>query len=147
MNVVIPLQLSSGLDSLPSGSDLDQDTVPVDSLGLVQGDDLLGLGDGSLLVVRQSGVDLGRNSTRNDLEDLLAEFDEQSVHGVGDLVIDGTSLLLGPFDGRVDELGVGGLVDGGEDQRGVGGSVLGLVDGDGYGRAGTSGGQLELIIS
>jgi len=47
------------------------------------------------------------------------------------LVIDGTSLLLGPFDGSVDELGVGGLVDGGEDEGGVGGSVLGLVDGDG----------------
>lgn len=131
MNVVIPLQLPGGLNSFPSGSDLDQHSVPVNSLSFVQGDDLLGLGDSGLLVIRQGSVDLGGNSTRDDLEDLLSKLDEQSVHGVGDLVIDGTSLLLGPFDGRVDELGVGRLVDGGEDEGGVGGSVLGLVDGDG----------------
>jgi hypothetical protein len=133
VNVVVPLQLSGGLDTLPGRGDLDQDPLPVDTLGLVESDELLGLVDGGLLVKRESGVDLGGDSAGNDLEDLLTELDEETVHGVVDLVVELAALGLGPFDRGVDELSVGGLVDGGEDQRGVGGGILGLVDGDGCG--------------
>jgi hypothetical protein len=86
--------------------------------------------DGSGLVERVLGVDLGRDTARDDLEDLLAELDEERVDGKVNLGLDVTRLLLAGGNGGVDQLGVGGELGCGKDEGGVGGSVLGLVGGD-----------------
>lgn len=76
MNVVVPLEFPGGLDTLPSRSDLDEDTVLVNTEGLVEGEELLGLGLGGLLVEGKAGIDLSGDTARNDFENLLAELDE-----------------------------------------------------------------------
>ena len=94
-------------------------------------DDVQRLAHRGLLVEREAGVDLGADLARHDLEDLLAELDEQAVEGVVDLVVDALALLLAVLDRLVDQLGVLGLLGGGEDERGVGGGILRLVLVDG----------------
>lgn len=94
-------------------------------------DDAEGLVDGGLGVEGEAGVNLGGNLAGDDLEDLLAELDEEGVEGSIDLLVDGATLLLGEGDGLVNQLGVLGLLGGGEDEGGVGGGILGLVLGDG----------------
>lgn len=131
VDVLVFLQVSSGLDTFPGRSDLDQDSFSLDTDGFVQGDQLLGLVDGSLGVVRQRGVNFGGNSTGDDLEDFTTEFDEESVGSVLDLGVEVTALFLGVLDSDVDESGVTFLLGGGQDQGGVGGGILGLVDVDG----------------
>lgn len=42
----------------------------------------MGLVDSGLGVERELGVNLGRNSTGDDLQDLSTELNEKSVHGV-----------------------------------------------------------------
>lgn len=76
VDVVIPLQFPSGLDTLPGRSDLDEDTVLVDTEGLVEGEELLSLGLGGLLVEGKTSIDFGGDTARDDFEDLLAELDE-----------------------------------------------------------------------
>lgn len=46
VDTVLGLESSSGLDSLPSGSDLDENSVLLDTDGLVESDQLVGLGEG-----------------------------------------------------------------------------------------------------
>ena len=70
------LKLPGGLDTLPGGGDLDEDTVLLDTDGLVESDELLGLGLGRRLVVREARIDLGGDTAGNDLQDLLAKLDE-----------------------------------------------------------------------
>ena len=131
VDVLVGLQVSGGLDTFPGGSDLDQDSLSLDADGFVEGDQLLGLVDGGLSVVREGGIDFSRDSTGNNLEDFSAELDKESVGGVLDLSLDVTSLLLGVLDGDVNESGVALLFGGGQNQGGVGGGILGLVDIDG----------------
>ena len=45
----------------------------------VHADQLAGLGNGCLGVEAEAGIDLGRDATGNDLEDLAAEGDEELV--------------------------------------------------------------------
>ena len=59
MDAVVTLELARSLDTLPSRSDLDEDALLLDADGLVEGNELLGLGLGRLLVERETGVDLG----------------------------------------------------------------------------------------
>ena len=82
MNAVIALQLAGGLDTLPGGGDLDEDTVLLDTDGLVESNELLGLRLGRLLVEGQLGVDLGGDTTGDDREDLLAELDKLSDEAI-----------------------------------------------------------------
>lgn len=91
-----------------------------------------GLVDGGLGVEGEAGVNLGRDLAGDDLEDLLAELDEEAVEGGIDLVVDVTALGLGVLHGLVDQGGVLGLLGGSEDERGVGGGILGLVLADGW---------------
>ncbi len=102
------LELGGGLDTLPSRGDLDEDTVLLDADRLVEVNELVGLLDGSGLVERVLGVDLGRDTAGDDLEDLLAELDEERVDGEVNLALDVTRLLLAGGNGGVDQLGVGG---------------------------------------
>ena len=50
VDAIIALEFPSSLDTLPGGSDLDQDTILLDANALVQRDELLGLGLGGFLV-------------------------------------------------------------------------------------------------
>ena len=86
-----------------------------------------GLADGGLGVEGVAGVDLGGDLAGDDLEDLLAEFDQEAVEGVVNLRLDAATLLLAVRDSGVHELGVLGLLGGSQDQGRVGGGILRLV--------------------
>lgn len=90
-----------------------------------------GLVDRGLGVEGEPGIDLGGDLARDNLENLLAELDQQAVEGGVDLVLNVAALLLGVVDGDVYQLGVLGLLGGGQDEGRVGGGILGLVLGDG----------------
>jgi hypothetical protein len=79
------LELLGGLDTLPGRSNLDEDTVLGDAGLLVELDELVGLLDGSLGVERVDGVNLGRDTARDNGEDGRAELDEEAVSGSADL--------------------------------------------------------------
>jgi hypothetical protein len=96
-------------------------------------DDLKGLVDGSLGVKGQAGVDLSGDLAGNDLENLLAELDKETVQGGVNLSVDGATLLLAVGHGSVDKFGILGLLRRSQDQGGVGGGILGLVLADGCG--------------
>lgn len=83
--------------------------------------------DGALCVERQLGVNLGRDATGNDVENLLAKLDQETVESEVDLSVGIATLLLGVGNGIVNQLGVLGLLGGSEDERRVGGGILGLV--------------------
>jgi hypothetical protein len=70
------LELARGLDTLPGARDLDQDALLLDTLRLVERDELLRLRLRLLLVEGQARVDLGRDAAGDDLEDLRAEVNE-----------------------------------------------------------------------
>ena len=76
VNAVVALELARRLDALPGRRDLDEDALLLDTDGVVQRDELLGLLLCRLLVKGETGVNLGRDTTRDNLQDLLAEFDE-----------------------------------------------------------------------
>jgi hypothetical protein len=69
----------SGLDSLPSGGNLDEDAGLVDTDLLVKLNDLAGLGKGGLGIERETGVDLSRDVSGNDLGDLNTKVDSDLV--------------------------------------------------------------------
>lgn len=86
-----------------------------------------GLVDGGLGVEGEAGIDLSGDLAGDDLENLLAELNQESVEGIINLLVDVTSLLLGVVDGNIDQLGVLGLLGSGENEGGVGGGILRLV--------------------
>lgn len=94
-------------------------------------DDVKSLLNGGLGIEGEASVDLSGDLAGDDLENLLAELDQQTVKGVVNLRVDITALALAVLDGNIHELGVLGLFRGGQDQGGVGGSILGLVLGNG----------------
>lgn len=83
--------------------------------------------DGSFGVERVTSVDLGGDLAGDDLENLLAELNEEAVEGIVNLLVDRATLLLSVVDGDIDQLGVLLLLGGSEDERRVGGSILRLV--------------------
>jgi hypothetical protein len=91
-----------------------------------------GLVDGGLGIERVTGIDLSGDLAGNDLENLLAELNEEAVEGIVNLLVDRATLLLSVVDGDIDQLGVLGLLGGSEDEGGVGGSILRLVLANGY---------------
>lgn len=147
VDLVLRLEDVSGLDALPGGSDLDQDAVAgnadrlVHLAGLVVClpdwvtgeavlrylDDVQGLVDGDLGIVGETGIDLSRHLSGDDLENLLAELDEETVEGGVDLLVEGLALLLAVLDGGIDQRGIFGLLGGGQNQGRVGGGILRLV--------------------
>lgn len=94
-------------------------------------DDAQGLVNGGLCVEREAGVDLSGDLAGDDVEDLLAELDEEVVECGVNLVLDVVRVVLAPGNGGIDELCVLGLLGGRENQGGVGGRILGLVLVDG----------------
>ena len=90
-----------------------------------------GLVNRGLGVERETSIDLSGDLAGDDIKDLLAELNEETVQGGVDLLVKSDALLLAGSDGGVDEAGVLGLLGGSEDQRGVGGGILRLVLVDG----------------
>ena len=90
-------------------------------------DDLKGLVDGALGVEGQLGIDLSRDLTGNDLQDLLAELNQETVQSGLNLLIDGLALSLTVGNGGIDQSSVLRLLGSSQDQGGVGGGILGLV--------------------
>jgi hypothetical protein len=154
VDAVLGLEDVSGLDTLVGGGDLDEDALLLDADLLVELveetklihaqkiatraistylDDLKGLVDGGLGVKGQPGVDFSGDLAGNDLENLLAELDEETVEGGLNLNVDGATLLLAVGHGSVDKSGILWLLGRSQDQGGVGGGILGLVLADGCG--------------
>ncbi len=148
VDAVLFLQDAHGLDTLPGGGDLDQDTIFGDADGLVELDDVESLVHGSLGVEGKASVDLGGNPAWDDLEDLLAELNEKAVESGINLVVDGSAVLLAVLDGDINEWSILLLLGGGEDEGWVGGGVLWLVLGDGCKVAGVRDDNLlELLVN
>jgi len=93
-----------------------------------------GLVDGSLGVEREGGIDLSGDFAGDDLEDLLAELDEEVVEGGIDLLVGGAGTLLGLGDSGIQKGSILRLLSRGQDQGRVGGGILGLVLGDRCGK-------------
>lgn len=146
VDAVLALELVGGLDTLPGGSELDENAGLVNTGLLVElvlllvccvsiareavstyVNDAEGLLDGDLLVEGEAGVDLSGDLAGDDLQDLSTELDKQVVEGDVDLLSDVLAVLLAVGDSLVDELGVLGLLGGGEDEGRVGGGILRLV--------------------
>lgn len=88
MNPIILLQFLCRLNPLPRTRNLDQNPLLIDPQFLVQLNDVKRLFHGGLLVKGEAGVDFGGDSSRDDLEDFFAEFDEETVEGIVDLGVD-----------------------------------------------------------
>ena len=73
------LENLSGLDSLPSGGNLDEDAGLVDTDLLVKLNDLAGLDKGGFGIERETGIDLGRDVSGNNLGDLDTKVDSDLV--------------------------------------------------------------------
>jgi hypothetical protein len=69
----------SSLDTFPGGSNLDQDTVLVDTVLFVQLDENESLGNSSFSVERETSINFGRDTTRNDLQDLGTKVDQKLI--------------------------------------------------------------------
>ena len=87
--------------------------------------------NGSLCIERVSGINLSRNLSWDNLQDFLSEFNQETIKGGFDLLVNVSALILSICNSDVDELGILGLLGCLEDKRRVGGSVLGLVFADG----------------
>lgn len=87
-------------------------------------DDVQRLLHRGLGVKAEPGVDLCADLSGDELQDLLAKLDEQSIESSVDLVIRGLAVRLAVLDRIVHELGVLGLFRGGEDEGGVGRGIL-----------------------
>jgi hypothetical protein len=145
VDTVVTLEDLSSLDTLPCGSDLDQDAVLGDALLAVELLIVLVLSpvccnaartylnkveslvDGGFGIERVTSVDLCGDLTGDDLENLLAELNKETVEGIINLLVDRAALLLSIVDGDIDQLGVLLLLRSSEDERRVGGSILRLV--------------------
>lgn len=79
VDAVVALELARSLDTLPGRRDLDEDALLLDAERLVEGNELLRLRLGRLLVEGQTSVDLGGDTAGDDLQDLLAELDKLEV--------------------------------------------------------------------
>jgi hypothetical protein len=158
---VLRLQDLGGLDALPCRGELDEDARLIDALLLVElgllvqiwtgrcityVDNAQSLGDGGLGVEREARVDFCGDLAGDNLENLLAELDQQVVQCAVDLVLNVLSVLLAVLDSGVDQLLVLLLLGRSEDERGVGGRILGLVLVDGRKVTGVADDNLERLL-
>jgi len=120
---MVTLKLASSLDTIPSRSNLDEDTLLLDAQALVELNKVDRLRLGRLLVKREGCVDLGRDTAWDDVEDLLAELNEKTVYGERALLLLVRGLLLlGVLDGNVNQACVLLLLDSGQDEGLQGGA-------------------------
>lgn len=91
-----------------------------------------GLVDRGLGIEGETSIDLSGHLSGDDLEDLLAERDKETVEGGVNLLVESLALLLAVRHGSVDEGGIFGLLGRSQDQRRVGGGILRLVLADSW---------------
>ena len=117
-------------NALPGRGDLDQDPLAIDAVGLVEADQPARLVDRRLSVEGEPGVDLGRDAAGDDLEDLLAEGDEQAIDAGLDLCVVVVAFGLGRADDLLEQPAVSRHLRRLQQERGVRRGVAGLVLGD-----------------
>ena len=132
MNSILLLQFLCRLNPLPRTRNLDQNPLLIDPQFLVQLDDVQCFLHGGFLVKREAGVDFSGHTSRDDFQDFLAEFDEETVEGIVDLVVDVRGFGFAVCAGCVNDFCVRGLLGGGEEEGGVPLSKLGDVGMGGY---------------
>src|SRR5207344_3353522 len=76
----LALQRLSRLDAFPGAADLDQDPLTVDARSAIQLDQRARLVDGAGGIEAEARVDLGRDASGNQLQNLQAEIHGQLVH-------------------------------------------------------------------
>lgn len=74
------------MDTLPGRRELDEYTFLANANRLIEIDDMQGLVNGRLLIEGEAGIDLGRDFTGYDVENLLAKFDQEAIKGGIDLL-------------------------------------------------------------
>lgn len=97
--------------------------------------DVKSLVNGTLSIERETGINLSRNLSRDDIQDLLSELDQETIEGGISLLVEVLAVSLAVLDSGVNQLGVFGLLGCGEDEGGVGGGILGLVFANGCGES------------
>jgi hypothetical protein len=137
-------------DAFPCRGDLEEDPgARVDAGGLVELHQRRSAFECGFGVERKPRIDLGRDPSGNDLQDLRAEVDGELVHGRLGLVHRvAAAFTRAEEDGVLDQLAILRHLSRFEDQGGVGGGILGLVLGDGLEVAGVGddrGHGLELV--
>lgn len=78
MNAIVAFELASSLDTFPSRGNLDEDAVFLDSNGLVERNEVSGLGLCAFLIKGETSVDFSRNTARDNRKDFPPEFYELS---------------------------------------------------------------------
>jgi hypothetical protein len=144
VNTVLGLKLTGSLNTLPGRGNLDEDSVLLNALGLVEINNLKGLLDGGILVKRDAGINLGRDTTGDNLQDLRAKLDKENIQSGFSLLGKRARARLDGSNSVVNKGSVLGLLRGGKDEGGVGGGILGLVLGDSCG-GGEKKSRLETI--
>lgn len=133
VDAVLGLKLTGSLDTLPGRGNLDENSVLLNTLGLVKINDLKGLLDGGILVKGDASINLGRDTARDNLQDLRAKLDKENVQSSLSLLGKRARAGLDGSNSVVNEGSVLSLLRGGKDEGRVGGGILGLVLGDGCG--------------
>mmetsp|Transcript_26947 Transcript_26947/g.52535 ORF Transcript_26947/g.52535 Transcript_26947/m.52535 type:complete len:212 (-) Transcript_26947:87-722(-) len=105
------------LDAFPCRRNLDQDPILLDTVLLVESEDLVGLGDGGLDVKGEPSIHLSAHVPWHKLCDLDSKRHSQPLRRIRHPGVQG--IALGCLDGIVHKLSKLGVVDGGEDQRRV----------------------------
>ena len=94
-------------------------------------DNVQSLVNASLLIERESSIDLRGNLSRDDSQNLLSELNEKTIEsGVG-LLLDVLSVIFAVCHSGVYQFGILGFFGGGENEGRVSCSILGLVFGNG----------------
>jgi hypothetical protein len=119
MNPILLLQLLCRLNPLPSGRNLDQNPLFINPQFLVQLDDMECLFNGGLFIKREPCIDFCGDSSGDDFEDFITEFNEETVECVVDLLVDFGGFGFSVGAGCVDEFCVGGFFGGSEEEGGV----------------------------
>lgn len=69
------------MDTLPGRRKLDKYTFLANANRIIEINDMQGLVNGRLLIEGEAGIDLGRDLTGYDVENLLAKFDQEAIKG------------------------------------------------------------------
>lgn len=89
MNSMFTFQNPRSLNAFPSRCELNENPFLVDAERFVGFDKLDGLLDAGIAIKRQTSIDFCRNTSRNDVEDFLAEQNEELIGRFRNLSING----------------------------------------------------------
>jgi hypothetical protein len=90
-------------------------------------DDVQSLVDGGLGIEGETGINLSRHLSWDDLQDLLSEFNQEAIEGCIGLLVDILAVVFAVRNRNVYEPGIFWLLGCGKDEGWVGCSILRLV--------------------